>query len=131
MSESKSKLLRSSILIFVIVFSLLAILCFRPIKESKPENCKNIRGLVTEVRQAGTRDLVIQLQDSKHEYYINRALERGLVLKTVRYELKDNEVLIDYVKHWTPLDIFGTSKHIAQLKLGDRIVYSEYFLGKK
>ena len=42
------------------------------------ENCMQISGLVTEVSEGGSKDVVIKIDGSHTTYYINRGLENGV-----------------------------------------------------
>ncbi|MES2862688.1 MAG: hypothetical protein V4666_01080, partial [Bacteroidota bacterium] len=67
------------------------------------------------------------LENSKTKFYINRGFENGFKLKNARALLLGENVTLYYAKNWTPLAPFGTtSKHITQLSLNNKILYSEF-----
>ena len=54
-------------------------------------------------------------------YYINRGLEQGLNLDALNAKVLNKTVTLHL-----PKMIYGTSNHIAQLVLGEDIIYSEF-----
>lgn len=58
-------------------------------------------------------------------YYINRGLETKFTLDGLRKTVVGKQVVISYAKHWHILPV-NASKHIGQLKLGEKILYSEF-----
>ena len=55
------------------------------------------------------------------DYYINRGLEHGLNLDSLNAKVLNKTVTLHL-----PKLMFGTSKHIAQLAIGDEIIFTEF-----
>ncbi len=114
-----------------IIFSLLSIIllmALRPIAKPTAANCKTFKAEVKEISEAGTKDVLFQFRDRQATYYINRGLERGLYLDTLRNKLTGQLVTVDYVRHWTPLDPFTDGRHIAKISVADEVIYDELLL---
>lgn len=88
--------------------------------DPKREDTKLVSTVVTDVRiDKSTGDMLFKTQDDR-VYYINRALQQKLSLDTLKNELANRKVEIYYYAK-----SFATTKHICELKLGDRVVYTE------
>jgi|GEM_PF-3006605 len=108
-------------------FILLAFLVVTPVPFALPENCKMVRGKVTRVFSPCCADVVIELAGDSHNYHINRGLERGIDLDVFNAELIEEEVTLQYIRtHWTPLDPFGELRPVAQVSLGNKVLYSAF-----
>ena len=73
-------------LALAIVLFLLSVLSIVP----KPtvDNCEKITGQVANIREGeGDADIVISIKDDDNYYYINRGLERGLVIQDLKDRL--------------------------------------------
>jgi hypothetical protein len=82
------------------------------------KDCLVVRGVVESIYEAGDKDVVFQLKDQKNTYYVNRGLELGLDLQTLKSDLVNKEVLIKYPDHFS-------SGHISKIEAADKIIYSE------
>lgn len=92
------------------------------IDNPKIENCVVVEVVVTSVCEAGGEfDILIQEKENKG-YYINRGLKSGLSIDSLNAHVLNKKVTLHL-----PKLLFGavTSSHIAQLKVGDKIIYSE------
>lgn len=118
--------MKKSIYFIVITFLVLLILALIPTNTSK-ENSVLVVGKVKSVNEGGVKDLVIEFENSKTTYYINRGFENGFEIQKSRKELLGKNVTLLYSKNWTPLAPFGTtSKHITLLSLNNKVLYSEF-----
>ncbi|HTF29052.1 MAG TPA: hypothetical protein VK625_09420 [Flavitalea sp.] len=108
-----------------IVFITILLLIFRPVPIPVERDCLTTRGIVSEVYEGGTNDVVFKLQGQHKTFYVNRGLERGLELDKLRTELISKEITIKYPKYWTPLDPVNTIRHISKVEHKGRIVFSE------
>ncbi len=105
------------------IFLVFLFFAFQPIDTSL-ENSVKVEGVVKNITEAGTKDILFELENDKTTYYINRGFEKGLVSPNA---FIGKQVSLYYAKNWTPLAPFGTtSKHITQLQVNDKIVYSEF-----
>jgi hypothetical protein len=82
------------------------------------KDCLVVRGVVKSIYEAGDKDVVFQLKDQKNTFYINRGLESGLDLQTLKADLLNKEVLIKYPDHFS-------SGHISKIEAAGKIIYSE------
>lgn len=118
--------MKKSVYFIVITIVVLIVLALIPVDTSK-ENSILVVGKVKNVSESGVKDLVIELENSKTLYYINRGFENGFEIKKSKNELLGENVVLYFAKNWTPFAPFGTtSKHITQLSLNDKVIYSEF-----
>lgn len=118
--------MKKSVYFIVITIVVLLVLALIPANRSK-ENSILVVGKVKNVSEGGVKDLVIELENSKVSYYINRGFENGFEMEKSREQLLGKNVVLYYAKNWTPLAPFGTtSKHITQLSLDNKIFYTEF-----
>jgi len=111
------------ILIAIVVLIVLVLILF----DNSKENSFLVVEKVINVDEGGVKDLVIELENSKIKYYINRGFENGFEIGKSRNELLGENVVLYYAKNWTPLAPFGTtSKHITYLSLNNKVFYSEF-----
>ena len=82
------------------------------------KDCLVVRGVVESIYEAGDKDVVFQLKDQKNTFYVNRGLELGLDLNTLKADLLNKEVLIKYPDHFA-------SGHISKIEAAGKIIYSE------
>jgi hypothetical protein len=111
---------------FGLLFLALGILIFRPVPIADEKKCVTVKGKVTEIYEAGFKDIVFKLQGLNKEFYINRGLESGLDVHKLRATLTHNEIVILYPKYWTPLDPFNSTRHISKIKHDGKIVFTEF-----
>src|SRR5690554_4016286 len=64
------------------------------------------------VEKGGMFDIQIHINNDDRIYYVNRGAENGLDPNEMNNELAGSEIEIHYADHWTPLDLFGKTKHI-------------------
>lgn len=103
----------------------LGILTLRPVPIPVEKDCLSLTGIVSEVYEAGTKDVVFKLQGLDKTFYINRGLERGLDLTKLRAELTNKEIVILYPKYWTPLDPANSARHVSKIECDGRTVFTE------
>jgi len=114
------------LLMFCVVFFLLAYFFIRPIHiPNSIDECLSVKGIVSEVYEGGTKDIVFRLKDDDRMYYINRGLERGLTLTELKKELIWNVAELKYPEQWSPLDPGNHSVHLSAIIMNDKIVFSE------
>ncbi len=113
---------------FLIVIALLlggVILIFRPVRVPDEKECLIATGIVTHIFEGGENDVNFRLKGHDCTFYINRCLEIGLDIESLRYELTGKEVVIKYPDYWTPLDPKNKIRHLSKLQLGDKVIYSK------
>jgi hypothetical protein len=72
-------------------------------------------------------DIIFNLENSSNNtYYINRGLEKGLVVQTLKSELLNKEVTLSYHKRgWNIFNYENAAKHVCEVRLGNKVLYSE------
>jgi hypothetical protein len=105
---------------------LISLIALRPVPTVTPEEALSLEGTVTKIYTGGTKDIIIELADSDRVYYINRGEEAGLQIDALKMALLGKRVLIHYPDYWTPLDWNGKFKHLSQVTLNNRVIYSEF-----
>lgn len=107
-----------------ILFYLLVLLTFTScvIYNPKPEECVVLKTTITKIKDGGTYD--IAFYDNKGDrYYINRGLEQGLNLDSLNVKVLNKTVTLHLAK---VLGGMATSEHIAQLAVGNTIIFTEF-----
>lgn len=118
--------MKKSVYLLIITFVILLVVALIPIRASK-ENSVLVVGKVKNITEGGVKDIVIELDNSKITYYINRGFENSFEIEKLRKELVGKKVTLLYAKNWTPLAPFGTtSKHITLLSFNNKVLYSEF-----
>lgn len=111
------------LIILILAFFILALIPINPDKA----NSVAVSGTVKTIREGGVKDMVIQFENDKSWYYINRAFENGFELNKAKNDFEGKEITLYYAKSWSPLTRFGTSsRHITHLAVKDSVVYSEW-----
>lgn len=109
-----------------ILFLGLSALVLRPVPiPASEKDCLIETGVVVAIYEAGEKDVVFQLADTDQRFYINRGLERGLVLDVLKATLMNQEVTVKYPDYWTPLDPRNDSRHLSQLEYRGAVIFSE------
>lgn len=90
------------------------------IKNPKPEECEVVTATIVSIKEGTSFD--IMLYDNQGDYYyINRGLEQGLTLESLKNKLLNKEATMHLPKF-----AIGTSEHIAQLAVDGTVLYSEF-----
>ena len=107
-----------SILALIVMISLNSCIINNP----KPEDCVVQNVKIIEITEGSTFDIVFH-DDGTDYYYINRGLERGLNLDTLRAKVLNKTVTLHLAK------VLGgavISEHISQLAVNDEIIFTEF-----
>jgi hypothetical protein len=107
------------------LFVLLAAFTLRPVPTPAEKDCLVVCGTVTNIYEGGVKDVVFTLDGHKGNYYINRGLEHGLDLATLKKQLEGKAITIKYPDHWSLLDPGNSIRHISKVEYAGRTVYSE------
>ena len=105
----------ATMVLFVIIFSCL-------ISNPKPDDCVVKTIQVAKISEGTSYDIVFHNPEGEF-YYINRGLEQGLNLDSLNAKILNKTVTLHLAK------ILGgsmTSEHIAQLAIGDEIIFTEF-----
>jgi len=92
------------------------------INNPKPEACYIQSETIISITEGTSNDIVFS-DDSGDHYYINRGTERGLNLDSLNAKVLNKTVTLHLPK---VLGGFVTSEHIAQLAIGDDIIFTEF-----
>mgnify|MGYP001813958972 CR=1 FL=1 len=92
------------------------------INNPKPEGCYVQTETIINIKEGSTFDIVFSDAHCDH-YYINRGLEMGLILDSLNAKVLNKTVTLHLPKL---LGGLVTSEHIAQLKVGDEIIFTEF-----
>lgn len=114
------------LLVFAGLFLVSFVLVFRPVSAADESACNITSGILVQLHEGGTNDIVFRLKDNEKIYYINRGLEQGLTLEDLGEKLLDNEVKIWSARHWTPLDPKGKTNHICKVTYKDEVLFTEF-----
>lgn len=107
---------------FVLVLCLSVFLVFKScvINNPKPEDCEVVEVTIKKITEGSSYDIVFHDSGTDY-YYINRGLEQGLNLETLNAKVLNKTVTLHLPKLW-----LGTSEHIAQMAIGDDIIFTEF-----
>ncbi|MBT8394096.1 MAG: hypothetical protein KJN66_04510 [Bacteroidia bacterium] len=108
------------ILIPLIIISLAFTSCI--IQNPQPDECYVQTETIISIKEGSTFDIVFSDKHEDH-YYINRGLEKGLNLDSLNAKVLNKSVTLHLPKR---LGGFVTSEHIAQLKVGEEIIFTEF-----
>lgn len=118
-------MLKKILLTFGLIFLLLAVLIFRPVPIVAEEEAIVVQGTVSSIYESGVKDISIKLKDVPTLFYINRGLEQGLIIDSLRKKLLKKSVTIKYPDYWTPLDWNNRIKHISKLEFNQEVLFNE------
>ncbi len=107
---------------YVLVYSILTLFTSCLINNPNPEDCVIEQVKITKITEGTSYDIVFH-DDGTDFYYINRGLERGLNLDSLNAKVLNKRVTLHLPK------VLGgavTSEHIAQLAIGDEIIFTEF-----
>jgi hypothetical protein len=90
------------------------------IQNAESENCAIRQVTLAEITEGSSNDIVFT-DTNGDSFYINRGLEQGLDLSSLKHKLTGKKVNLHLYKFW-----FGTSKHISQLEAENSILYTEF-----
>jgi hypothetical protein len=117
--------MKKSVLLIFVMLILLGVFSFIGIKSltiqaPQPEGCVMETETIINISEGTAYDVVFSDNHGDH-YYINRGLERGLNLDSLNAKVLNKRVTLHLPKLW-----LGTSEHIAQLAVGDDIIFTEF-----
>ncbi len=111
-------------LITALLFCIVLILILLPssciIKNPQPEECDIETKKIIKIEVSSSNDIVFSDNHGDY-YYINKGIERGLILDSLNAKVLNKTVTLHLPKLW-----FGTSEHIAQLAIDDDIIFTEF-----
>ena len=104
-----------------LLIALLALLNSCVIKDPKPEDCVVETVKIVDITEGTSKDIVFHDNGTDY-YYINRGLEKGLNLDSLKTKVLNKTVTLHLAK------VIGgiTSEHISQLEVNNEILYTEF-----
>lgn len=110
------------IVLFFLLSLFLSLLLFKSciISNPQPEECEVVEITIKRIKEGSTFDIVFHDTGTDY-YYINRGLEQGLNLDSLNAKVLNKTVTLHL-----PKMLFGESRHIAQMALGDEIIFTEF-----
>lgn len=81
--------------------------------------------VVTDIYEGGVKDVVFKTNKNLPRFYINRGLENGLDLQSLREKLLGQSVVFKYPKYWTPLDWNNTVRHVSKVEFNNEVIFNE------
>ncbi|MFT6814735.1 MAG: hypothetical protein ACJAZ3_000628 [Sphingobacteriales bacterium] len=125
MNKRKSILLKVLFITVVSFFFVAIFSVFSPVPIVPEEKAIVETAVVTNIYEGGIKDVVFICENHPRKFYINRGLENGLNLTTLKEQLIGQEVTFKYPKYWTPLDWNDEFKHVSKVELDGVIVFNE------
>ncbi len=102
-----------------------AVLIFRPVPIVAESEAITEKGIVATIYSNKGNDIVFILEDNNRRFYINRGLENGLELNSLKEKLIGKTVVLKYPEYWTPLDWNDKIKHLSKVAINDSILFNE------
>ena len=118
-------MIKKTLIGIAVMFAFLAVLILRPVPIVSEDKALVERGVVKNIFEGGVKDIVFKLENNIRIFYINRGLEKGLIIEELRRTLVGNEVIIKYPKYWTPLDWNNKGHHISKVETDKEISFNE------
>ncbi|NQX76810.1 hypothetical protein [Gilvibacter sp.] len=117
--------MRKTLLILLGFFALLILLGYLALKlfvieDTQPEDCVVKEIKITAIDEGSSYDIFFTA-DNGERYYINRGLEQGLTLNSLKKMALNRTASVHLAKF-----AVGVSNHIAQLQVGDSIIFTEF-----
>lgn len=112
------------LLISGVSFIILLSLTIRPVPMLPEDELTVKEGWVTEVYEAGEKDIVFTLEGTSELFYINRGLEQGLSIQGLQTKLIGNKVTLKYPEYWSLLSN-GKSHHLSKVEANGETIFSE------
>ena len=110
---------------FSLAVVITAVLVLRPVPIISENEAITETGIVSDIYEDGDNDIVFRLENNERIFYINRGLQNGLEINTLKEKLIGNPIILKYPKYWTPLDWNDKIKHLSKVAFKDEIVFNE------
>ena len=105
-------------LFLILAFILLLKGCV--IQNTQPSDCAVIDIKITRITEDSSYDIMFH-NENRGFYYINRGLEQGLNLDSLKTKVLNKTVTLHLAKN-----IGGVTNHISQMALGSDIIFTEF-----
>ncbi|MBO3117911.1 hypothetical protein J4050_14235 [Winogradskyella sp. DF17] len=118
----KKVLLYFSTVALLAVLGAILLLKSCSINNPQPEDCEVVNVIITQISEGTSYDIVFR-DNGTDFYYINRGLERGLNLDSLKTKVLNKTVTLHLAK------LIGgavTSEHISQLTVDNDTLFTEF-----
>jgi hypothetical protein len=117
--------MRSNIIIAggLLLFAAIVLATWRPVPVSTKQAIVE-QGIVTELYEAGVKDLVLKINGKARSYYLDEGLAQGFNLSQLRDKLLNKKVVIKYDKP-NSFTTENTTHYISQVRYEDEIILSD------
>ena len=119
------KIIKITLVSFILIILIIAVLIFRPVPIVSESNAISEIGIVREIYSNKGNDIIFVMENTDRRFYINRGLENGLELNNLKEKLIGNSIVVKYPKYWTPLDWNDKIKHISKVEFNNEILFNE------
>ena len=109
----------------ILIVSIIAVLIFRPVPIVSESKAISEIGIVKEIYSNKGNDVIFIMLNTDRKFYINRGLEYGLELNTLKEKLIGNSIVMKYPKYWTPLDWNNSIRHLSKVEFKNEIIFNE------
>lgn len=101
------------------------ILIFRLVPILPENELSVLTGKVIEIYEGGVNDINFKLEGRKKMFYVNRGMERGLLLEDLQAQLINKDITITYPDHWSLLNFNKGIVHISKIEHQGSIIFTE------
>lgn len=105
-------------IVLFLAFPFLLFSCI--IQNPSPQDCEVKEITVAKIYEGGVKDIVFA-EENGDSYYINRGLEQGHTLSEMEEKVLNKKVTLHLAN-----TIMGSSNHIAQLKVENDVIFTEF-----
>lgn len=101
------------------MFLVFCALVLRPVPSATTQNTIDFTGKVEAIFEGDTNDIIFKFSDSDKRPYINRGIERGIVIQHLNAKLGGKTANFKFIDHWTPLDFNQSTPTVAYIETSD------------
>ena len=109
----------------VVAFFISGLYFFRPVPIVEEKDAITVTGIVVDIYEAGVKDVVFRLSGDKVIYYVNRGLEQGLNIDSLKRKLVGNQAVFKYPDYWSPLDRGNKIRHLSKVEFNNEVLFNE------
>ena len=111
--------------ILFMVFITIAFQTFKPVTNVQPDDVLELTGKVISIEEASGFDILIQLENDSHQYYINRGLQNGLSISKLQSDILHKKVTLYSIERWTIFTPDKVMGHIAKIMVEDKVIFNK------
>jgi hypothetical protein len=108
----------------LLLFGALVIASFRHVPNEGKEKSMIEYGIVTDMYEAGVKDLVLKLNGRARAYYLDQGLAQGMDLRELKNKLLHKQVTVKY-NNASAFSTEITTRYISQLRFDEGVIYSD------